>query len=71
VAARITADLTAKSAAVTALTKRAIAAGRRLPWREALDEAERVYLGELAATRDMNEGIAAFLARRPPTWKHR
>lgn len=70
-AARIAADLTGRSAAVTALTKRAIAAGRRLPWREALDEAERLYLGELAATNDMNEGIAAFLARRPPTWKHR
>ena len=69
--ARITADLTARSAAVTALTKRAIAAGRRLPWREALAEAERMYLGELAATDDMNEGIAAFLARRPATWKHR
>jgi cyclohexa-1,5-dienecarbonyl-CoA hydratase len=70
-AERIAADLTGKSAAVTALTKRAIAAGRRLPWREALDEAERLYLGELAGTHDMNEGIAAFLARRAPAWRHR
>jgi cyclohexa-1,5-dienecarbonyl-CoA hydratase len=70
-AARIIADLTGKSAAVTALTKRAISAGRRLPWREALDEVERMYLGELAATQDMNEGIAAFLARRAPVWRHR
>jgi cyclohexa-1,5-dienecarbonyl-CoA hydratase len=70
-AAGIVADITGRSAAVTALTKRAIAAGRRLPWRQALDEAERMYLGELAATADMNEGIAAFLERRPPTWKHR
>jgi cyclohexa-1,5-dienecarbonyl-CoA hydratase len=67
----IAADITGRSAAVTGLTKRAIAAGRRLPWHAALDEAERLYLGELASTADMNEGIAAFLERRAPTWKHR
>ncbi len=66
----VIADITAKSAAATALTKRAIGAGRRLPWSEALAEAERLYLGELAATADMNEGIAAFLERRPPLWRH-
>jgi len=30
---------------------------------------ERRYRGELMATPDANEGIAAFLARRPPSWR--
>jgi cyclohexa-1,5-dienecarbonyl-CoA hydratase len=63
--------ISAKSAAVTALAKRAMAAGRRGPWGEALAEAERIYLEDLAATADMNEGIAAFLERRRPVWRHR
>jgi cyclohexa-1,5-dienecarbonyl-CoA hydratase len=63
--------ISAKSAAVTALAKRAMAAGRRGPWNEALAEAERIYLEDLAATADMNEGIAAFLERRRPVWRHR
>ena len=64
-------ELSAHSAAVTALTKRAIAAGRELPWRHALGEAERLYLEELTKTADMNEGIAAFLEKRPAAWRHR
>ena len=37
----------------------------RLPMLEAL------YLGELMETEDANEGIAAFLERRGPQYKHR
>ncbi len=33
-----------------------------------LPELERLYLEELMATRDANEGIEAFLERRRPTW---
>jgi cyclohexa-1,5-dienecarbonyl-CoA hydratase len=33
-------------------------------------ELERLYLGELMATHDAVEGIEAFLARRPPTWRN-
>lgn len=70
-ARQIVEDLAAPSAPVTALAKRAIAAGRRRPWSEALAEAERLYLDELAGTADMPEGISAFLERRPPVWRHR
>jgi cyclohexa-1,5-dienecarbonyl-CoA hydratase len=70
-AERIAAGLTAKSAAATTLAKRALAAGRRLPFREALAEAERIYLEELAGTEDVREGAAAFLAKRAPVWRHR
>lgn len=38
---------------------------------ETLAELERVYLDELMATHDANEGIAAFLGKRPAVWKDR
>ena len=38
--------------------------------RERLAEVERLYLDRLMATRDANEGLAAFLAKRPPNWEH-
>jgi cyclohexa-1,5-dienecarbonyl-CoA hydratase len=69
--ARVTADLTAKSAAVTRLTKRAVRAGRDLPFPASLAETERLYREDLARTVDMEEGLAAFLAKRPPEWRHR
>ena len=36
-----------------------------------LDRLEKLYLGELMATDDAKEGIAAFLARRAPVWGDR
>lgn len=42
---------------------------RDLPTR--LDEMERFYINELMETKDANEGIAAFLGKRPPIWKNR
>jgi enoyl-CoA hydratase/carnithine racemase len=59
---------------VARLTKRAVAAGASQGAADlaaALAECERIYLEELAATADMEEGIAAFLDKRPPAWKHR
>jgi cyclohexa-1,5-dienecarbonyl-CoA hydratase len=71
---RFAAEVTGKSAAVTRLIKQAVRAGSRLDERsfdEALAENERLYLEELAQTEDMGEGIAAFLEKRRPVWKHR
>lgn len=68
---RIAEWLLAKSAVATRLTKRAVRAGLDRPFGAALKEAERLYLRELAASEDMVEGIAAFLAKRPPEWRHR
>jgi cyclohexa-1,5-dienecarbonyl-CoA hydratase len=39
--------------------------------RRRLAEVERIYLEELMKTHDANEGLAAFLAKRPAHWTHR
>jgi cyclohexa-1,5-dienecarbonyl-CoA hydratase len=52
------------------LAKRAARAGEEHAFAPALAEAERLYLDELVKTADMHEGIAAFLAKRKPEWKH-
>lgn len=38
--------------------------------RTVLPEIERLYLNDLMRTHDAVEGIAAFMAKRPPTWKN-
>jgi cyclohexa-1,5-dienecarbonyl-CoA hydratase len=39
--------------------------------KERLVRVEHLYLEELMSSRDANEGLNAFLARRPPQWEHR
>lgn len=39
--------------------------------RARLQEVETLYLDRLMKTHDANEGLAAFLARRTPSWEHR
>ena len=68
---RIASLLTGKSAVVTRLTKRAVRTGEELPFAPALETIERIYLDELPRTEDMDEGIAAFLEKRRPVWRHR
>ena len=36
-----------------------------------LAEVERLYVDRMIKTRDANEGLAAFIAKRPPKWEHR
>jgi enoyl-CoA hydratase/carnithine racemase len=44
-------------------------AGRH--FESALDGAHDLYIRELIRTDDMLEGVAAFLEKRPPSWKNR
>ncbi len=63
--------LAGKSAAALAC---AVAAARGAMAREVrgrLAEVEQLYLDRLMATRDANEGLTAFLAKRKPQWEHR
>jgi cyclohexa-1,5-dienecarbonyl-CoA hydratase len=39
--------------------------------RRRLSEVERLYIDRLMQTRDANEGLVAFLAKRKPHWEHR
>jgi len=38
--------------------------------RNRLAEVEQLYLDRLMKTRDANEGLSAFLAKRKPSWEH-
>ena len=52
-------------------TRRAIDLGRGRSLDAALSEVENLYLHELMKTEDANEGIAAFMEKRKPVWRHR
>lgn len=57
-----------------AALRHALRAARLLPRQQvdaALGAVERLYLDELMATADANEGIEAFLAKRAPRWEDR
>ena len=59
------------SAPVVQLARRAIAGGLDLPYEEAVRHAEDVYLNQLLATQDVEEGLRAVAEKRKPVWKDR
>jgi cyclohexa-1,5-dienecarbonyl-CoA hydratase len=63
--------LAPRSAAALACAIEAARVGRVRELRVRLAEVERLYLERLMSTRDANEGLDAFLARRAPAWEHR
>lgn len=63
--------LAGKSATSLALGLTAARGARVREVNARLREVERLYLDELMRTRDANEGLAAFLAKRTPAWQHR
>jgi cyclohexa-1,5-dienecarbonyl-CoA hydratase len=65
------AQLASKSAAALACAIPAVRAPVIEAVRRRLDDLVHLYVDTLMKTRDANEGIAAFLAKRPPTWEHR
>jgi cyclohexa-1,5-dienecarbonyl-CoA hydratase len=59
------------SAPIVQLARRAIAGGLDLPYEEAIRHAEDVYLNQLLATQDVEEGLRAVAEKRKPAWKDR
>ena len=59
------------SAPVVQLTRRAITGGLDLSYEEAVSHAEDVYLNQLLATQDVEEGLRAVSEKRKPAWKDR
>jgi cyclohexa-1,5-dienecarbonyl-CoA hydratase len=59
------------SAAVFQAVRRAIAGGLDLPFADAVRNAEDVYLNQLMATEDFDEGLRAIMGKRKPVWKDR
>ena len=63
-------DIRKLSRPVVRLSKRATC----LAWREQvlaqLDRTETLYLDELMKLDDASEGIAAFMEKRSPNWRH-
>jgi cyclohexa-1,5-dienecarbonyl-CoA hydratase len=62
--------LAGKSASSLACAVAAARGGYLLRVRRRITEVERLYLDRLMQTRDANEGLAAFIAKRPPKWEH-
>ena len=53
------------------MARRAMVQTWGLGFDDALKRAEDIYLNELMAHRDPQEGVEAFIAKRPPRWKHK
>jgi cyclohexa-1,5-dienecarbonyl-CoA hydratase len=69
--ARALAKFTDKSLVVLRLTKQAVREGRGRDFEVALPALEDLYCLELMRTEDAEEGLRAFVEKRPPVWKHR
>ena len=63
--------LASNSAIVLQLTKRAFIEGDTRNYSDSIKKIEDIYLNELMKTNDANEGLAAFLEKRPPFWKNK
>ena len=62
--------LAGRSASSLACAMTAARGGYLREVRRRIAEVERLYLDRLMQTRDANEGLAAFIAKRPPKWEH-
>jgi cyclohexa-1,5-dienecarbonyl-CoA hydratase len=62
--------LAAKSAAALGFAVRAARGALLAEVKSRIAAVEKLYLEGLMASRDAHEGLAAFLAKRPPVWEH-
>ena len=59
------------SSAALKVATQALAIGQAEDLKAKLDAVEALYLNDLMATHDGNEGLAAFMEKRQPKWEHR
>jgi cyclohexa-1,5-dienecarbonyl-CoA hydratase len=59
------------SAPVLELARRAMSQTDGLAFEESLRRTEDIYLNQLMQLKDAQEGVEAFVAKRPPRWKHK
>jgi len=59
------------SAPALEMARRAMGQTSGLSFEESLKRAEDLYLNQLMQLRDAQEGVEAFVAKRPPRWKHK
>jgi enoyl-CoA hydratase/carnithine racemase len=64
-------ELLGKSGAVLRLTVRGLRELSLQNFVQALRRSEEIYCRELLQTADVAEGVAAFLEKRAPQWRHR
>jgi cyclohexa-1,5-dienecarbonyl-CoA hydratase len=64
-------ELLGKSGAVLRLTLKGLRELSLQGFDRALKHSEEIYCRELLETEDVEEGIRAFLDKRPPKWSHR
>lgn len=64
-------ELKGKSRAVLRLAVKGLRELRMKDFSSDLARSEELYLKELLPTEDVEEGVRAFLEKRPPSWRHR
>ena len=64
-------ELNGKSGAVLRLTVRGLRELSLPGFNQALQRSEEIYRRQLLETHDVEEGVKAFLEKRPPNWTHR
>jgi cyclohexa-1,5-dienecarbonyl-CoA hydratase len=69
--ADVIAKVTAQSAPVLTMAKKAIMGSLGLPLRDGVRNSMKVFLNELAELEDSQEGLRALVEKRAPKWKNR
>src|SRR3984885_3864618 len=69
--AEVTAKVTAQSAPVLTMAKKAIMGSLGLPLRDGVRNSMKLFLNELAELEDSQEGLRALVEKRAPKWKNR
>jgi cyclohexa-1,5-dienecarbonyl-CoA hydratase len=59
------------SAPVLEMTKKVIGSSMGLPLAEAMKKSHDIYLNQLMALEDVQEGLRAVVEKRKPVWKNK